>query len=229
MTDVFNGYPAEGLVFLQTLGAQDKASGKPWFDANKKDYNELVVAPTKAFVSALGERLAGSFAPGIVALPKTNGSISPINNDLRFSPDKNPYKDHLLLRFWEGENKKTAPTLFVRISADEIGFASGMMLPSIDRWRELIDDETTGGALAAALAELAEGRDLDVAGEGYKRVPKPYPEDHPRADLLRHKGGFQARWPEPTPAAVNEASFVDFCLEQLEALAPIHLWLLQNL
>jgi len=111
----------------------------------------------------------------------------------------------------------------VRLSADTVGFATGVMLSDLDRWRQLIDDESTGSALADALAELAKGRDVDLAGEGYKRVPKPYAEDHPRADLLRHKG-IQARWPEPTPANVTDAEFVDFCVERLEACAEIHRW-----
>ncbi|MGH1492099.1 MAG: DUF2461 family protein [Acidimicrobiales bacterium] len=221
----FTGFPTEGLDFLEELGRRDK----PWFDANRSVYNDHVVAPTKAFVVALGERLADGFAPGIVALPKTNGSIAPINNDLRFSPDKNPYKDHLMLRFWEGANKKTAPTLMLRIGADDIGYAIGVALPSIDRWRELIDDDKTGSALADALAALGKRRSLDIAGQDYKKVPKPYPEDHPRADLLRQKGGFQARWIEPTPKSIGSAKFVDHCMKRLERCSEVHRWMVANL
>ena len=224
MSDAFDGFPRSGLEFLRQLGTEDKK----WFDANRKTYDRDVVAPTKAFVSAVGDRLADGMAPAIVAQPKVNGSIAPINNDLRFSPDKSPYKDHVLLRFWEGEDKKTAPTLFIRISADEIGFATGAMLPDLERWRKLIDDDATGAPLATALDELGTGRDLDIAGEGYKRVPKPYPEDHPRAALLRHKM-FQARWPEPVPKSIGSAAFVDHCIDRLEACSDVHRWLVTNL
>ncbi len=221
----FAGFPADGLEFLRELGHRDKA----WFDQNRPPYEELVVQPTKAFVSAIGERLAAGFAPAIVAQPKTNGSIAPINNDLRFNPDRSPYKDHLLLRFWEGADKKTAPTLFIRIGADDVGFATGSALPSIETWRERVADDHTGAALADAIRALARGRALDVAGQAYKRVPKPYPEDHPRADLLRHKGVFQARWSEPAPAAVHKPSFVDWCMRRLDACADVHRWLAANL
>lgn len=224
MAHHFEGFPPEGLQFLTTLGTEDKT----WLEANRSTYDQQVVAPTKAFVTTLGQGLAGGMAPAVVALPKTNGSIAPINNDLRFNPDRNPYKDHLLLRFWEGPDKKTAPTLFVRLSAHSVGFATGAALPNLDRWRALIDDDTTGAPLAAALAALAEGRHLDVAGQGYRRVPKPYPADHPRAELLRHKS-FQARWSEPTPPSVTTPAFVDHCLERLEVCADIHHWLVTNL
>ena len=223
--DEFTGFPTEGLKFLTTLGTKDKA----WFDKNRKVYDEMVVGPTKAFVVAMGERIADDIAPGIVALPKANGSIAPINNDLRFSPDKAPYKDHLLLRFWDGPDKKTAPTLMVRISEDTVGFAAGAPIGSLDVWRKLVDDDKTGGELAAILAALGKGRDLDVDGEGYKKVPKPYGEDHPRADLLRHKHGLQARWPEAAPASINKASFVDWCMRRLAALSDLHNWFRTNL
>ena len=138
--DDFTGFPAEGLKFLTTLGTKDKA----WFDKNRTVYDEMVVAPTKAFVVAMGERIADEIAPDIVALPKANGSIAPINNDLRFSPDRAPYKDHLLLRFWDGPDKKSAPTLMVRISEDTVGFAAGAPIGSLDDWRKLVDDDKTG-------------------------------------------------------------------------------------
>ena len=225
MSGDFTGFPQEGLDFLSELGGQDKA----WFDENRKTYNASVVPQTKAFVTALGGRLASGFAPVISAVPKTNGSIGPINNDLRFSPDKSPYKDHLLLRFWEGPEKKTAPTLFVRVGPDQIGYGVGAALGAIDVWREAVDSPKSGAELADALKRLGKGRELDLAGQGYKRVPKPFEEDHPRADLLKFKGGFQARWLEPVPKSITSPKFVDHCMKHLERCADVHRWLVANL
>lgn len=224
MADEFDGFPEEGLQFLAELGGRDRS----WFDANREIYEANVVAPTKAFVAAMGDELAAVISPQIVAEPKTNGSIAPINNDLRFSPDKSPYKDHLLLRFWQGEPKKLAPTLYVRLSADRVGFATGAVPEDLDRWRELIDDERTGSELVEALAALGKGRDLDVAGEAYKRVPKPYPAGHPRGSLLRHKM-LQVRWSEPLPKSVHSHRFVGYCVRRLEACADVHHWFVTNL
>ncbi len=221
----FNGFPQEGLDFLSKLGQADK----PWFDANRRTYDEQVVAPTRAFVTEIGQQLADGFAPAIVAQPKTNGSIAPINNDLRFSPDKSPYKENLLLRFWEGPNKKTAPTLFLYVSADKVGYATGVMLPDLDRWRTLVDDDETGSGLDGALARLGRRRTLEIEGRGYKLVPKPFADDHPRADLLRHKGGIQARWTEPVPKSITKPAFVDHCMKRLEACGEVHRWFVEHL
>lgn len=220
----FEGFHAEAMAFLTELGSEDKA----WLDEHKKDYKRLVADPAKSFVVAVGERLVTDIAPTMQAVPKTNGSIGPINNDLRFSPDKTPYKDHLLFRFWDGPDKKVAPTLFVRISQTEIGFATGAALPDLGHWRELIDDPATGEPLVASLAALSKGRTLDMAGQEYKKVPKPYAADHPRADLLRHKM-VQARWSEPTPASITKPTFIDWCAKRLDACVDVHQWLVTNL
>lgn len=219
----FQGFSPEGLAFLTTLGTKDRT----WFAANRQTYLAEVSDPAKAFVEAMGEALAVAVSPDIVATPKTNGSISPINNDVRFAKDASPYKDHLLFRFWEGANKKTAPTLYVRLSEQSVGFATGAPILSVDRWRELINDDSTGGDLQARLVALGKRRTLDVAGQALKKVPKPYDEDHPRAGLLKHKS-FQARWPEATPKAVSSATFVGWCVKRLEAAAPVHNWLKQH-
>ncbi len=217
-------FSAGARDFLRELPARDKA----WFDANRSDYQALIAAPAKAFVEAVAAELQAELSPAIVGVPRVNGSISPINRDIRFSADKTPYKDHLLFRWWEGEEKKTAPTLFVRLAADEVGFATGAMLPSLDRWRALIDEEATGAPLASAIGALVAETGADVAGADYKRVPKPYAADHPRAVLLRHKW-LQVRWSAPFPGHLGEADFAGWCAKELQRCAEVHRWLVTNL
>ncbi len=220
----FTGFSEAAQDFLRELPTHDKA----WFDANRKTYDAEVAEPAKAFVEAVTETLQGDLSPAIVGVPKVNGSISPINRDIRFSADKTPYKDHLLMKWWERPDKKTAPSLHVRFSGDDVGFATGAMLRSLDTWRDLIDDEATGAPLAKAITALVAETGAEVAGADYKRVPKPYPADHPRGDLLRHKW-LQVRWPEPTPANVEGADFAPWCAQQLTKCAGVHRWLVENL
>jgi uncharacterized protein (TIGR02453 family) len=220
----FTGFPAKGLAFLRELPSRDTA----WFQANRATYQAELVLPAKAFVEDLGARLQQEVSPAIIALPRANGSIAPINNDVRFAKNKPAYKDHLLFRFWEGKDKKTAPTLFVRLHPESIGFATGAMFASVDAWRRRVDDEATGRPLADAIAKLEKVKPLDIAGAALKRVPAPYPSDHPRGDLLRHKM-IQVRWPEQSPKSIGSARFTDWCLTRLRACTPIHLWLVENL
>ncbi len=220
---VFTGFPRTGLDFLTTLGAKNKV----WFDENRSTYDIDVVPHAKAFVVELGELLGDRVSGGIEYAPKTNGSIAPINNDLRFSPDASPYKDHLLFKFWEGPNKKTAPLLYVRLSPlDGVGFASGINIADLDRWRTAIDQY--GDPLAASLEALVSDTNAEVVGQGLKKVPKPYSEDHRHGDLLRHKG-FQVRWVKKIPASVTKPAFADWCASELERAHTVHHWLVHHL
>ncbi len=212
----FSGYSKDALEFLRDLPSRDP----DWFKSNRKDYESLIVGPTKALVSDLGDRLREDL-PDIVAEPKTNGSIGPINNDLRFSPDKSPYKDHLLLRFWEGSPKKTASTLFLRIAPDGIGIAVGIVPADVGRWREAVDSVKSGPQLDSAIRKLATSKRGDVVGQELKKVPAPYPADHPRADLLRHKM-IQVRWLKELPASIAKPGFVGWAAKQLEPCMPLH-------
>ena len=220
---VFTGFPRTGLDFLTTLGAKNKV----WFDENRSTYDIDVVPHAKAFVVELGELLGDRVSGGIEYAPKTNGSIAPINNDLRFSPDASPYKDHLLFKFWEGPNKKSAPLLYVRLSPlDGVGFASGINIADLDRWRTAIDQY--GDPLAASLEALVSDTNAEVVGQGLKKVPKPYSEDHRHGDLLRHKG-FQVRWVKKIPASVTKPAFADWCASELERAHTVHHWLVHHL
>ena len=219
----FAGFPESGLSFLTELGDQNRE----WFQANKKQYDAEVAQPAKEFVEAMTDLLRGCVSPLIEGQPKTNGSIAPINNDLRFNPDASPYKDHLLMKWWEGDDKRTAPTLWIRLAEGQVGFASGIALADLERWRTAVGGPE-GAALAAAIHELDDRFDLDVAGQALKNVPKPWPQDHPRGDLLRHKM-FQVRWPEPTPTVVSGAAFAEFCADRLALAADIHSWLRDHL
>lgn len=220
----FAGFPRQGLDLLAELPTFDRQR----FQATKARYDATVADPAKAFVAALVPTLVERVSPGVVGVPKVNGSIAPITNDRRFAPDKAPYKDHLLFRCWEGADKKLAPTLFVRLAPDGVGFASGAALPSLDRWRALVDDDTTGRALAAAIDEVVAATGAEVVGADLKRVPAPFGAEHPRADLLRHKG-LQVRWVEPVPPSVTSARFVAWCARRLEMAAPLHRWLVGHL
>lgn len=220
----FDGFSDEAVKFLQTLGTKDKA----WFDANRQVYKSEVAEPAKEFVVAMGDYLHAHMSPGIVAQPKTNGSIAPINNDLRFNPNSSPYKDHLMFRFWEGPNKKTAAMLMLRVDpANGVGIATGMGFADLNQWRELVDSE--GGAqLDKAINALVKKTGADVVGQDLKKVPKPYSEDHPRADLLRHKG-LQIRWIPKSKPPIGSAKLVDWCGKELAKTAEVHNWMVSHL
>lgn len=217
MTD-FTGFTEETLPLLAALPdfTRDDYAGR------KAEIVEAIQDPAKAFVAAMIDELRATVSPGITGEPKINGSISPLNNDLRFAKAGTPlYKDHLLLWFWEGPSKKTSPLLAIRVHADGVGFASGMGFAKerLDRWRSVVDSDA--GAELAALVRAIEKRGGELDGETLKRVPKPFDEAHERADLLRYKSA-QLRYIEAIPASVTKPGFVPWCAKRLARLEPLH-------
>ncbi|NOX30935.1 MAG: DUF2461 domain-containing protein [Actinobacteria bacterium] len=221
----FSGYSVDAWSLLAELPTYDKER----FSSIKKDWIRLVLDPTKALVDAMIDPLRSAVSPTISGAPKVNGSISPINNDLRFSPDKDPYKDHLLIAFWDGASKKASPVTHVRLSAEGVGLASGSTFQPdlLDRWRQLVDNDATGESLTNALAPLIK-LGADVVGEGLQRVPKPYSPDHRRGDLLKHKW-LQVRWMVDRPAEATTTEFPEWLADQLAVTAPLNTWLRDDL
>ena len=224
----FGGFPQAGLELLARLPNLDTDG----FAAARGDWQTYLLDPARDLVDDLGARLNEQVSPGLTASPKVNGSIAPINADLRFNPSGPRYKDHLLLRWWEGEPKKTAPTLFLRVDPGRIGFASGVSFASTATWRAAVSDSATGGQLRRLIDDVkrADGDvEVDLAGADLKRVPKPFPDDHLSADLLRHRAMFQLRWAEPLPIQVSTGDLTEFCAQRLARLAGLHRWLVAEL
>jgi uncharacterized protein (TIGR02453 family) len=224
-TSPFAGFPREGLEFLAGL---ENDNSKEYFDAHRATYQSALLQPAKEFVVALGEELHARVSPSIRAEPRVNGSILRINRDTRFSADKRPYKGHLDFWFWEGEEpSRERPGLFVRLRAERVGLGAGMhhfTLPFLTAYRAAVGDERAGAALEVAIARATDLPGVQLGRLKYKRVPQGYPDDHPRAELLRHDalvvGG---EW--DMPPEVSGPGFVAWVAERLERMAPIERWL----
>jgi len=219
----FEGFDRKALALLSELPS--------W---NAKQY-EAARARLKQGVSQPGGALIEEVAAALdVPLSVTRrSSVSPLHRDLRFAAKGSPrYKDHLLLTAWHGPQKQLAATLWIRVDSSGVGFASGLGFDPTrrKRWREAVGG-SAGDRLARALrkVETASGRArFEVAGDQLVKVPAPWPDDHPRAELLRMKS-FQVRFMEPLPAVVSKPSFVDWCATRLRRLLPVHEWLVEEL
>jgi uncharacterized protein (TIGR02453 family) len=228
-TTAFAGFPREGLDFLEGLAAENT---REYFDVHRDTYQSGLLQPAKDFVVALGEELRGRVSPGIRAEPRINGSILRINRDTRFSTDKRPYKDHVDLWFWEGDApSRERPGFFLRLRPATIALGAGMHrfeAPALAAYRAAVADEVTGRALENALAEATALRGVTVGGLAYKRVPRGFAADHPRADLLRH-GALYVSGEWKLPRAVSGPALVGWAAERLERLAPVERWLTATL
>lgn len=220
----FTGFGAGAQRFLFELSANNR---KEWWDANIDRYRSEIQRPALQFVEVLGARLAAA-RPDLQFNTKTNGSGSLMRpyRDVRFSPDKSPYKEQVGIVFWIGPGKKVEmPCFYFHIGIDEVFFFAGqytMPKAILERYRDAVAAQMSGGRLESILASLPEDV-VVIPDPEYKRVPRGFPADHPRETHLRRKGlGISKTVPE---GLLVSEGLVDFCLAHAENAAPLMDWL----
>jgi uncharacterized protein (TIGR02453 family) len=224
----FTGFPPEGLEFLASLVENNN---REWFEANKQTYLEYIASPAVAFIETLGDRLQ-FISPHIQYDTRTNGqgSLMRIYRDVRFSKDKSPYKTWVGIRFWEGAGKKTeCPGFFLWFESNQAGLFTGMYGFSkemLKAYRAAVADDELGAELELAIQAVQSTGDYKIGGEQYKRVPRGFDPEHPRAALLKHKA-FYASAPRMTPAELNSSELVNICMDHCENMAPLHHWMVK--
>jgi uncharacterized protein (TIGR02453 family) len=224
-TTTFAGFPREGLEFLAGLASDNTGE---YFDSHRATYASALLQPAKDFVIVLGEELRERVSPGLRAEPRVNGSILRINRDTRFSTDKRPYKEHLDIWFWEGDApSRERPGLSVRLRPATVVLSAGIhrLEPAaLAAYRAAVDDDRTGIALDEAIEDATMLRGVTLGGLAYKRVPRGFDADHPRAELLRH-GALYVSGEWKLPRSVSGPGFVGWAVERLEQIAPVERWL----
>ncbi|MBT5876015.1 MAG: DUF2461 domain-containing protein [Candidatus Latescibacteria bacterium] len=221
----FTGFPQETPTYLRELGQN---SNKTWFDDHRKEYECFYMEPAKAFVSAMGARLK-RLAPETTAVPKVNKSIFRINNDTRFSKNKPPYKDHIDLWFYHGDDRKSGCSgFFFRLAPDEVCIGAGVHRfdnQDLGQFRTALVHDTTKPTIEQTVDGLV-NLGFELGGEHYKRTPRGF-EKWQENPLIRFNALNAFRMTD-LPPSLHEASFVDWCEPYFEHLLPLHQWLLMH-
>lgn len=202
----FRGWPPEAIAFYEGLEADNS---KAYWTAHKAVYDECVRAPLQALADELRDEVGELhlFRP---------------YRDVRFSKDKAPYKTAAAAA---GE-LEGGSLVYVQLSAAGLFVASGHYRPAADqleRFRAAVADDRTGPALEGVVAALRNAG-YDLGGQELKVAPRGFPRDHPRVELLRHKGITAGRtW---APARwLHTAKAKDRVLEAWRGAAALQQWL----
>lgn len=222
-SDGFQGFPPQGLEFLRGLAAHNQ---REWFEQRREVYERALLAPAKALVMDLGQSLRQAI-PGLTVDPRVNRGLFRIARDTRFSPDKTPYKTHLGLWWWEGQGPRMERSgFYFHLEPPNLMLAGGLYrFTPIQRtaFRAQATRPQPGRRLAAILAQLQE-RGYQIGGLRSNRLPRGLRADVLNADLLKHDGLHAALW-SSLPREIGGPALVDWCLERLLPLVPLHDWL----
>lgn len=199
----FAGIPIAALDFYEDLEADNT---KAFWTAHKQVYDEAVKAPLEALVAVL----AVEFGSAKLFRPY---------RDVRFAPDKTPYKTHQGAWFSES-------SLYLQVSAAGLMVAGGYWDTSsaqVERLRRAVVDDVAGAALERALATVGKAR-FTLGGHQLTRVPSGYPKEHPRADLLRYKS-LSARREFGSPAWLTTKRAQSEVVKAWRSMNPLISWL----
>ena len=201
----FAGWPIEAVEFYEGLEADNS---KVYWQDNKSVYDRHVKAPMEELLADL----ADEFGAGKIFRPY---------RDVRFSADKTPYKTNCAATLGSG---------YLSFSAEGLSVGGGLYMPdpkTLARYREAVDKEKSGAELAAIVAALHKAGYYTMAHEVLKTAPRGYPKDHPRIDLLRHKGiAMMKTWPVGAWLGTKKAK--DRVVETLRAGVPLNDWLARH-
>ena len=203
----FRGFPPAAIAFFEGLEADNS---KAWWTEHKAEYEEAVRGPMEELIGSVDER----YRPMRIFRPY---------RDTRFSKDKTPYKTNIAAA---GE-AEGGTTHYVSLSSEGLFAGSGyyhMANDQLTRFREAVDDDTTGAECAALVAAAVAAGNVVGAHDELKSAPRGYAKDHPRIDLLRRKGLTVWRgW--PVAAWLHTAKAKDRVEGLWRDAGPISAWL----
>jgi len=223
---MFRGFDRDAMQFWHELAAE---MSKDWFVANKQRYQTVWVEPMLTLLGDVARGLARAYQPFALGEP----GVLRIYRDLRFSPDKRPYKTHIagLIRLRGdplGEAGNAA--LYLQLGLD--GEYAGVGCYRFDdarvaRWRRAVVGRP-GGELLRIMGRLRR-KGYDPGGyETYARVPKGFAPDHPRAELLKCRG-LICRFPAIPRGHLHKPELARWLLAHARATAPLVVWLRRRL
>jgi uncharacterized protein (TIGR02453 family) len=186
----FKGLPKDFFVFFKELA---KHNERPWFEANKQRYKDVVVGPLSDFMAAMAPRVA-KISKHIVVDPRPNGgSMFRIYRDVRFGKDKRPYKENAGCHFRHALGKDAhVPGFYMHFAPDEVFFGGGIWMPeppALAKIRHAIAHEPGLWKKVVADKTFAK-RFKGIEGEALTRPPKGFDADHPYIDDIKRKSFF---------------------------------------
>ena len=163
MTENFEGFDKKVIDFLWELRLNNN---KEWFDRNRDEYVRLLKNPFDSLSYELGERMGDLFGE------KTEYHISRINRDIRFSKNKEPYKERRWVVFKHGIKGRwqDKPVYYFELTPEGYNFGMGAFCYDrsyAERMRKMID---ANDAKFQKIIKLYKKQDMFIlCGDDYKK------------------------------------------------------------
>lgn len=204
------------VTFLADL---KKNNDRDWFGVHKNRYEAARVD----FIAFLDSLLAATapFEP-IAASQQGKDLIFRIYRDVRFSKNKNPYKDHFGAYLAEGGRKSINPGYYLHISPGNQSFiASGLWMPLAEPLKAIRQEIDYNLAEFEKIIHHPEFEKFygNITGDQLKTTPKGYTTDNPAIHYLKFKGWNVVHMlPD---SVLTSDGLLPVCLEAIKLAKPL--------
>jgi len=205
--------------FVRFFEELEKNNHKEWFDENRKRYEKEIKKPFKDFAGDLILAIQ-KFDPEIMIKPKD--AIFRINRDIRFSKNKQPYKNNVAAYISRISKKESFPGYYVHLDAEGIWLGGGLYDLSTDdiykvRQEILYNEKNLEEALHEEGFENEFG---ELQGKRNKILKAPYKEFGEEIPLLYQKQFYyMKRYPV---SEITNNNLVEFCASKFEKAFPVN-------
>jgi uncharacterized protein (TIGR02453 family) len=216
--DMPTHFTPESLKFLRGLA---RNNDRVWFEARREVYEQAAKAPMLALIAEINHAMEG-FAPEHLRPP--HKAMMRIYRDIRFSPNKQPYKTHLAA-WWSrrGMEKTSGGGYYVQVGPKCVMVSAGVYMPereqllALRRWMSA--HATEYRAMVAKLLRAKGAGFTGIDGDLLTRMPKGFAADDPAGELVRAKNwGVHAMLPAE---AALEPDFAKELVHRLRLAAPL--------
>lgn len=219
----FQGFADPTAKFFKQLAKnQDRA----WFQAHKAELEAGWQEPMGELLAEVRKGVDSAYKHCDLDEPKQFR----IYRNMRFSKDKTPYKTHvggLIPTKRQGKVTEVPMAIYVHVGEPESFAAAGhymMDARMLERFRAAIADDKRGRELDKILNALTKKGFVVRSHDSYKRVPKGYDPEHPRAEHLKRRG-LTVTFPALPKGILSSAKLGAWLVTHAKAAAPLVEWL----
>jgi uncharacterized protein (TIGR02453 family) len=208
--------------FVKFFEELEKNNHKEWFDENRKRYEKELKEPFKAFVGDLILSIQ-KFDPEIMIKPKD--AIFRINRDIRFSKNKQPYKNNVAAYISKISKKEQFPGYYVHLDAEGIWLGGGLYDLSTEniykvRQEILYNENNLKEAFDANGFKKEFG---ELQGKKNKILKAPFKEYGEEIPILYQKQFYFMK--QYAISKITSDNLVEFCSSRFEKAFPVNKFL----
>jgi uncharacterized protein (TIGR02453 family) len=174
----------ETLTFIKDVAANNN---REWFAENKERY-EVAKADVLAFVDHLIPELA-AVDPEFSVDTQSKKCLLRIYRDVRFSKNKDPYKNNFGISFAVKGKGVNEPGYYLHIEPGACFFAAGFWMPPAPELKKIREEIDYNASDFLDILNEKSFKDTFQLGQEdkLKKAPKGYETDHPQIELLKLK------------------------------------------